>query len=63
MNKLIILLAGLLLAGCASTQEMMVESLDEFDVIWKGHAKIVDVDTLSKNSQNRMLKVKYRVPR
>jgi hypothetical protein len=57
------MLMSLLIVRCVPTQEMMVESLDDFEVIWKGNAKVVHIDTLSKNSQNRMLKVKYRVPR
>lgn len=63
MNKFVILLASVLLVGCASTQELMVSDMDEFELIWKGRAKVVRIDTLSKNSQNRILKVKYRAPR
>ena len=63
MNKLILLLAGLLLTGCISTHELMISDMDEFELIWKGKAKVIQVDTLSKNSQNRILRVKYRVPK
>lgn len=63
MSKLAILLVGLFLIGCASTQEMLIQDMDEFELIWKGNAKVVKIDTLSRNSHSRMLKVKYRVPR